>query len=199
MTKDLFNARKLGVCGVFAVLLSGLAAGPALAGQNQAPCSPPQLSQPFASAGDTNFYMLAPGQTAGNFNGSGWTLTGGARIVTTRLAAGQTGQVLDLPSGSQAVSPTLCVRSNFPTARAIVNDLAGNDGVQVSVSNNRTGGGTANAGVLDPSPSGWTVSDPFDTGASTVHGQQHVQFTFTAAGTGSEYQMYNFYVDPRMG
>jgi hypothetical protein len=198
MTQDLFNSRKLGIGGAFAVLLSGLAAGPALAANTQAPCSPPQLSQPFASAGDLNSYMLAPGQAVDNFNGSGWTLTGGAQIVTTQLADGQTGQVLDLPSGSQAVSPTFCVRSNFPTARAIVTDVTGNEGVQVSVSNNRTGGGAVGAGVLNPGQPGWTVSDPVDTGASTAPGQQQVQFTFTAAGTSSEYQVYNFYVDPRM-
>jgi len=198
MRKDLFNGRKLGICGAFAVLLSGLAAGPALADQNQAPCSVPQLSQPFAAAGDLNAYMLAPGQAADNFNGSGWTLSGGAQIVTTQLADGQTGQVLDLPSRSQAVSPTFCVRSNFPTARAMVNAVTGNEGVQVSVSNNRTGGGAIGVGVLKPSQPGWTISDPFDTGASTAFGQQQVQFTFTAAGTSSEYQVYDFYVDPRM-
>lgn len=198
MTQDLFNSRKLGICGAFAVLLSGLAAGPALAAGDHAPCSPPALSQPFAAAGDLNAYMLAPGQAADNFDGSGWTLTGGAQIITTQLADGQTGQVLDLPSGSQAVSPTFCVRSNFPTARAVVNDVTGNEGVQVSVSNNRTGGATDNAGVLNPSQPGWTASNPFNTGASIVPGQQHVQFTFTAAGTSSEYQIYNFYVDPRM-
>jgi hypothetical protein len=53
------------------------------------------------------------------------------------------------------------------------------------------------SGELNPSGSGWTLSDPFDVQPTAKPGQQHVRFTFTAAGTGSEYQIYNFYVDPR--
>jgi hypothetical protein len=201
MKQDLFSRRKLGISGAFAVLLTGLAAGPALADPGQsgnAPCSPPPLSQPFTPVGDANSYMLAPGQTPDSFDATGWQLTGGAKIVTTQLADGQTGKVLDLPSGARAVSPTFCVQSNFPTARTMINDVTGNEGVQVYVSNNRAGGNPVNTGEPNPTQTGWTPSDPFDVDPSSAPGQQHVQFTFAASGTSSEYQIYDFYVDPRM-
>src|SRR5438874_1204907 len=80
-------------------------------------CKEPTLTQPFQDAGDNNYYVLAPGQTPGNFEGTGWTLSGGASIKTTTLADGSTGYVLDLPSGSKAVSPSFCVTSLYPTER----------------------------------------------------------------------------------
>jgi hypothetical protein len=202
MTQDLFSRRSLGLSGAIAVLLSSLAAGPALAAQSaNAPCRPPQLSQPFGSANDLNWYTLAPGQTPDGFNGGGWTLSGGAQIITTQLADGRTGQVLDLPSGSKAVSPTMCIRSNFDTARALVNDVTGSEGVQVYVSNNRndTADTPQNTGGINGSQGAWALSDPVSVAPSSNPGQQHVQFTFVGEGTTSEFQIYDFYVDPRMG
>src|ERR1700733_5298612 len=64
-------------------------------------CTAPTLSQPFLAWGDTNWYALAPGETADDFAGAGWTLKGGAKIVTATLEDGTTGSVLDLPGGSQ--------------------------------------------------------------------------------------------------
>ena len=72
-------------------------------------CTEAALTQPFLYAGDTNYYTLAPGESANDFPGTGWKLSGGASIKTTTLAAGGSGQVLDLPSGSKAVSPSFCV------------------------------------------------------------------------------------------
>ena len=74
--------------------------------------------KPLLSFGDSNWYTLTPGESLDNFDGGGWTLTGGAQIQTTDLADGQTGSVLDLPSGSTAVSPTICVDSRTIRPRA---------------------------------------------------------------------------------
>ena len=61
-----------------AVALAGAAlmaaAAPALAAGGS--CETPLFTQPFASAGDTHNYVLAPGQTADNFEAEGWTLSG---------------------------------------------------------------------------------------------------------------------------
>src|SRR5689334_253043 len=46
-------------------------------------CGPQSFTQPFLSAGDQNSYTLMYGQSADTFDGSGWTLSGGASIVTT--------------------------------------------------------------------------------------------------------------------
>ena len=97
-------------------------------------CSAPQLSQPLLSVGDSNWYTMTPGETVDNFDGSGWTLTGGAQIKTTTLADGHTGSVLDLPSGSKAVSPTMCVNTGYQTVRTDVRNVVGAEGVQFYVS-----------------------------------------------------------------
>src|SRR5690349_18923507 len=93
--------------------LLALGAGAAQAAQPQsfstAGCIAPALTQPFAQINDHSNYMLAPGQSDGQFQGTGWTLSGGASIVTATLPDGGAGQVLDMPSGSKAVSPVICV------------------------------------------------------------------------------------------
>ena len=121
-----------------AVGIAALAAGSAQAATttsiDTSACANPLLTQPFLSAHDSNWYTLIPGQTPGNFDGTGWQLSGGARIITTQLADGSTISVLDLPSGSKAVSPTMCVTSSYPTARTMVRDAKGSEDVFVYVS-----------------------------------------------------------------
>src|SRR5579875_1844255 len=83
----------------------------------------PVFSQPFQPFGDSNMYTLAPGQSPDNFTGSGWTLSGGATLTSASLADGASGKTLQMTYGSEAVSPILCVQSNYPTARMEVRDL----------------------------------------------------------------------------
>ncbi len=97
-------------------------------------CTAPTLTQPFLSWQDTNWYALAPGQSANSFTGTGWVLSGGAKIVTMKLANGTTGSALDLPAGSQAVSPTVCLTSAYPNARMMVSNLSGSNGGKVGFS-----------------------------------------------------------------
>ena len=85
------------------------------------------------AAGDSNWYTMMPGESPDTFNGSGWTLTVG-RNSHDAAAGGRTGSVLNLPSGAEAVSPTVCVNSDYPTARTMVRDVAGAEGVQFYVS-----------------------------------------------------------------
>lgn len=66
-------------------------------------------------------------------DGTGWTLSGGARVVHTELPDGTTESVLDLPAGSTAISPVMCVTSDYPEARADVRALSGGGGVAMSV------------------------------------------------------------------
>jgi hypothetical protein len=207
MTNGLFNRLLISRSGMLAVLITSLAASPALAKQTAAAvdtsmCSPPGVSQPFLSANDSNWYMLSPGQTAGNFDGSGWALTGGAQIITTQLTDGQTGQVLDLPAGAQAVSPDVCVSSDYPTARTMVQSDA------TAVLDYAVAYAGTKAWDKKPKPlgqitgagAGWTASDPFAVNPGTQPGWQLVRFTFESNGkNGSDAQLYDFYVDPRMG
>lgn len=207
MTQGLFNVRSISLSGVLVVLAASIAANPAAAQQtitavDTSMCSPPQVFQPFLSAGDTNWYMLPSGQTAGNFSGAGWTLAGGAQIVTTRLADGQTGRVLDLPAGAQATSPSICVSADYPTARTVVRgDARAQLDYAVSYAGTKSWVKKPKpiGQITSPTAAGWSLSDPFQVNPGTLPGWQLVRFTYQSNGkNGSDVQIYNFYVDPRM-
>ena len=139
------GARAVGLAGLIGALLGVVAAHPASAATttqipatpastDPATCASPSMSQTFLSVKDRNWYTLAPGQSTAGFTGSGWTLANGAEIVTTQLQDGQSGSVLNLPSGAVAVSAPICVTSDYPTARTLVRNVVGGDGVQFYVS-----------------------------------------------------------------
>jgi hypothetical protein len=161
-------------------------------------CLEATLTQPFLYAGDTNYYTLTPGQTPGNFDGTGWVLSGGASIKKTTLASGSTGSVLDLPSGSKAVSPSFCVTSEYPTARTIVRNVVGSSGVffYVSYQGTSTWENPKNTGQVHGAGSEWTLPAPVNMQPENVLGWQVVRITLVGGGTTSEYQLYNLYIDP---
>jgi hypothetical protein len=179
-----------------AVLLAAVAGGTAQAATpaTTSACSQPAytFSQPFGSLGDSNWYTLAPGQSRDAFNASGWTLTGGAKLVTTTLADGSVGTVLDLPAGATAVSPSMCVDSQYPDARVTMRQLAIGPAVNVSVA--YTGGTGGASGTLN-GVSTWGASRAFQLHAGNLSGWQQARYKFVG-GTG-EAQLYDFYVDPR--
>jgi hypothetical protein len=164
-------------------------------------CMNPTLSQTFLSNKDRNWYTLAPGQSPDGFTGAGWTLTQGAQIVDTQLQNGRSGSVLNLPSGAVAISPPMCVTSDYPTARSLVRNVVGAEGVQfyVSYAGTRTWEQPKNTGQLHGQKSNWTVSDPVNVQPDHhTAGWQIVRFAFIAGGKTSDFQVYDFYVDPRM-
>ena len=196
------STRRFGLCGFLAVLFGGVGASSALASTtpvDTSACSAPTLSQSLLAAGDSNWYTMTPGESPDSFTGSGWTLTGGAAIATTKLADGRTGPVLNLPSGSQAVSPTICVDSGFQTIRTMVRDVVGSEGVffYVSYAGTNTWNTPKNTGQVHGQQSNWALSDPVTVQPSNTSGWQLVRFTFVAGGKTSDFQIYNFYVDPR--
>jgi hypothetical protein len=207
MKQFLFSrrSRSIGLSGVLAATIAALGASSALAATatpvDTSACSPAQLSQAFQSIRDNNWYTLAPGQSDDNFNGNGWTLNDGAHLTSSPLADGATGSVLDLPSGASAVSPPMCVSSDYPTARTMVRDVVGSQGVHISVSyaGTKTADNPQNVGQVHGTQSDWTASNPFNVHPGNVPGWQVVQFTLTPGGKSSDFQIYNFWVDPRMG
>jgi len=184
------------------VLIASVAGGSAQAAAptGVSACSAPSYSftQPFASAKDSNWYTLAPGQDVNSFNGAGWTLTGGAKLVTTTLADGTTGQVLDLPAGGAAVSPPMCVSAAYPTAKAVVRDVAGPPSVHlyVSYTNTKSWAKPTAAGVIAGNTQ-WGNSQPLQLHPGNLYGWQEETFTLTGGNTGTDAQVYNFWVDPR--
>jgi hypothetical protein len=196
----------LSLCGFLTTAVAFLSAGPAQAAPlnlsglswgSIASCIDPDLTQPFLAAGDTNWYTLAPGESPGSFTGAGWTLTGGASIQPGQNGAGS---VLDLPSGAQAISPPMCVASNYPTARTMVRNVVGAEGVYVSVAYAGTKTETAaqTVGQVHGTKTGWTLSNPVKIHPGNLPGWQLVRFALTAGGRTSDFQVYNFWVDPHM-
>jgi len=161
-------------------------------------CSAPELTQPFLYADDSSYYMLAPGQSADNFEGGGWTLTGGASIKQSTLADGGSGAVLNLPSGSKAVSPAFCVTNEYPTARALVRNVVGSEGVYFNVSYEGTKSWTTpkNTGQVHGNGTAWTLATPVNMQPGKVAGWQVVRLTLVPGGKTSDFQLYDLYIDP---
>ncbi len=199
MKQCLFSHRRLGL-GVVVAALFAVPAQAVAASVDTSACTTPEFSQPFLPFHDSNWYSLMPGQSVDNFDGNGWSLSGGAKIVTTTLADGSTGSVLDLPSGSKAVSPTICVTSDYPSARTFVRDVKGSEGVFFSVSyeGTKTWDSPRQTGQVHGNGTDWTPSDRANLQPSHSPGWQPVRITLIPGGKTSEFQIYNFYVDPRM-
>jgi hypothetical protein len=100
--------------------LSVLVALVALAGTAQAACRYTGAEQVFGPWGDRHNYVLAPdgGFEAG---GSGWSLRGGAQVVTGNEShyanEPSDSRSLSLPAGSSAVSPPICMSLDTPLIR----------------------------------------------------------------------------------
>jgi hypothetical protein len=162
-------------------------------------CPSYAFTKPFSWVKDYNWYALISGQTVDNFDGAGWTLMGGASVTSTTIAGGKAGSVLDLPSGSQAVSPAICVTRDFPHARMMVRNVTGAEGVffYVSYLGTSTWNKPKNTGQVHGSGTGWTAAHPINLQPYSVSGYQTVRFTFKPGGKTSRFQIYNAYVDPR--
>lgn len=181
------------------------AAGPASASTGVTPapvaplkkCATPSVTQHFLDFGDQDFYFLAPG---GSFDrGNGWTLANGATVASTTQFDGSRGNVLDLPSGSQATSPPMCITSEYPTARLYVRNIKGSEGVFFNVQYYLNGAWTdlKDTGQFHGDGSAWSLSNPMNIQPASVAGWQQVRFTFFAGGSTSRFQVDEFWVDPR--
>jgi hypothetical protein len=203
MRKFLFSRSVIGL-GAMIATFGLLPLGVASAATSPSSACPGELfSQPFLSFGDSGFYTLAPGESADNFDGGGWTLSGGASIVTTTLADGSTGSVLDLPAGSSAVSPPMCVSTGFQGGRMMTQVVGPAPGgtrlspPKVTFDTTAVDGNGPGRHMKLPGDAGWDLSHKIPV-APGDPGTEHVYFTFTSAADSSEVQVYNLYVDPRM-
>jgi hypothetical protein len=162
-------------------------------------CETPLLTQHFLTDNDDNFYVLAAGQTpAGGFSGSGWTLSGGARVEDVTLPSGATQSVLNMPSHARAVSPLMCVTTAYPTARARVRNVTGGDaiGFEVGYAGTQSFTHPRGGGDIHGHDSAWTLSDPVHMQPENVEGWQLVQITLFAKGDHSDLQLYDLNIDP---
>jgi hypothetical protein len=190
----LTTRRALGAVAIAVGLLLTIASAPALADASS--CSTPTMTQPFASWGDYNWYTLVPGQTSEHFDGAGWTLTGGAKLLTVTLPSGGSAGVLRLPMGSSATSPATCVDATYQSARMMVRGVFGQAKVSASVSYETPSGWSdpASMGVVGV-PTTWKPSAVL-TLSPPAPGWQLARFTLSAQGFNYGSQLYNFYIDP---
>jgi hypothetical protein len=197
------SPRRLACATALVSALLALAASPTLAATTPATqCTGQTFSQPFTSFGDLNYYTLLSGSDFNSW-GSGWQLRGGAGVVAARRADGSIGNVLNLPSGSRAVSPPLCVTLDYQTARTWVHNVIGSEGVTVSVSYTGTSTETnpQSVGIVAGQQSRWTLSNSLSIHpelAGTSGAAAEARFTFVAGGRLSDFQLRDFWVDPRM-
>jgi hypothetical protein len=181
-----------------AALLSGIAASPASAtttSLDPSSCSPPPVYQPFLSWGDSKWYTMVPGESLDNFAGTGWTLSGGATITSQTLADGTTGLVLDMPSGSTAVSPEMCIGDGYPTANTLIRYGSGSSGSVAFTPSDLTTGTKLGTMQL-PGSAKWSLTPPVNVLPGAISGWRIMQFTYVAGGKKSDFQIYDFGVDP---
>jgi hypothetical protein len=178
-------------------------AAPAKVSAELAVCPGQAFAQPFEALKDSNYYTLVEGS---EFNGpnEGWELKNGAEVVEGTRPDGSSGGVLDLPSGSYAVSPPVCVTLQYPTARAYVEDVQGGGGVIVGVyyAGAKTGpAGQPVAQLNAKKGAGWELSSPFNVKpqlGGSEEGVREVRFIYANTTRNSDFHLSGLYVDPRM-
>jgi hypothetical protein len=204
-----------GYFGRFAVLVVVLVSAGTLTGSANAQllggaCGERQLSRPFMRWLDPMQYTLAP---RGNFEAgtSGWTLKGGAAVVTGNepwKVSGAGSRSLYLPSGSSATTPPVCVETLDPTVRY----FAKNRGivalsslvVEVVLLDSYGRPVLALPAGVHTGLSSWHPSLP---GVALLNltgvlsgGKANVAFRFRPVGLGAKWQIDDVYVDPlKMG
>lgn len=147
-------------------------------------CSDPTLSQPFLSWHDSTCYALAPGEASDNFSGDGWTLSGGANVISATLYDGTQGDVLDLPSGGSAVSPPMWVNSVHPYLRAMLSS-ANHGAAKVSIAYLGVNGfgSSRPTGALSTPSTTWTLSNQLKLPGNPPNASlQLVQLTLLGTG-----------------
>jgi hypothetical protein len=189
----------------------GVTASPALAGgapvsaaYDTSDCAVQEFSQPFASLKDPNSYFLAPG---GGFAdpaasaAAGWQLSNGASFVSTTRPDGTAGWAIDLPSKAVAVSPVMCITTDYPKARAWVRNVSGPDGVDFMVAYQGTATWEApkDQGDLKGDANHlWKAPGAVDLHPIKLTGWQKIRLQFVGRGNVSRSQITDVWVDPRM-
>jgi hypothetical protein len=177
-----------------AASLGSLLTPVALVSGKAAPCTGRTLTQPFAPWNDSATYFPVPG---GNFEGGapGWTLTGGASIVSggAPFVAGSAGSSLSLPDGASATAPSVCVDLGAPTLRFF--SKGGPSAVLVEVVIGKLAlpiGAALPGGGWQPSPAYAYLTNLVSILSPT--GTTTVTFRFTAMG--GHAQIDDVFVDP---
>ena len=151
------------------------------------------LTQALLPFGDSNWYTPLPGES--NDTMFGRRLDVDPQVHRSRRPLspmGEPGQLLDLPSGSQAISPTICVDSTYPTART---EVRVRGSVERACSSRcpmrarRTANKAKTTGHIHSPRAGWTLSHSLNVHPGNTRVCRLVRFTFVPGGKTSDFQI----------
>jgi hypothetical protein len=161
----------------------------------------------FAPWQDAANYLLAPNGSF-EFGSGGWSLTGGAGIVSGNEPFYPTGtHSLALPSGSSATSPTVCLGTQQLYIRMFGKDLGGTDsGLRVRIQfygllNNLLG---YKDFAVFPGGGDWAPTSQVQSGGGlltplpvvSILSSTSARIQITPLGSGSRWQIDDVYIDP---
>jgi hypothetical protein len=191
--------------------MASCATGAATAAASPSVACPGTSSTAFAQWGDTDQYTLAPNGDfeEANFAGtSGWTLTGGAAVVSGNesfFVHGKTdSHSLAIPAGASATTAPICVNVYDPTMRLFVTGGGAGSTLTVSVVATLANGTVvtlplaklAGGSTWAPTPAIYFYANLL--ALRSANGQANVQFRFTASGSAG-FKIDDLYLDPRKG
>ncbi len=194
-----------------AAAMTATAAAPAHAASLGLACPNPTY-QPFLPWSDAAYYAAVPDGGFEN-NAAGWTLTGGAHVVTGNESylVGNAGDShsLSLPAGSSATSPPMCIGLLSSKMRLFMqNTGAAGSNMRVQVIYNGgagalLGGLGSTLGVSDRATFAGTKTWQPSAQYLMLGGvlpllTQSVQFRFTPLSTGGNWRIDDVYLDPLM-
>lgn len=163
-----------------------------------------EASQAFAPWGDRANYLLVPG---GGFEPGmpAWSMSGGAKVVAGNepfyVRSSKDRNSLYMPSGSSAVSPTVCFGLGDWHARFFIRNVGSAQGsleVDIAVKSLLglvsilDGGSVSGTGVWAPSP---RIGLTF-TNLCSLLGVEAISFRFRTVGRGAAFQVDDVYLDP---
>ena len=156
----------------------------------------PDATRAFARWGDSAYYARL--MNGGFENGAtGWTLSGGAKVVAGNEPYFVSGNRLDsrsllLPAGSSAYSGTVCFALGDWHLRLLMRNVGSATGGLLTVLD---GGTVKGSGAWSPSPRlALALSN-----VTSLLGTRAVAFRFTPVGAGAAYQLDDVYLDPWKG
>ena len=190
-------------------LVGALGAGAGVAAKNVSrSCSvQPATSRPFLPWGDSNQYFLAPGgNMESDLSAAGWSLSGAANLSAGSELFDVTrnpgdSHSLRLPTGSSALTPSICVTIQDPELRFFARNTGKTDAV-LKVTSRFVGNDgklhTKDLGDVHAGPT-WALANPIkfkDSIQPGPYGTGQVAFTFTPKDGKGVWQIDDFYVDP---
>ena len=164
------------------------------------------VERPFAPWGDYSPYTLAPNGSL-EAGATGWSLSGGARVVAENNSYRKGSYSLSLPAGSSATSPAACVKLADPASRFFLRNTGSPDGqLKVEITyktllglftSKATLGYVKANGSWQPSPKyGHVLANVLGALAVNKNLSASIRFRFTPVGRGASFQVDDLFVDP---